>query len=185
MRQPLLSVLAATLALSCQKPPREASAPPETVFEHPGLGVSFAVPSDWVRQNEGSAIVFSGPEGSPAFYTTLTLQTSPEGAAADPDDTMLLERVLEHSYSALESDRTPRFVGRSPARVAGVEALRYFVSFDLHERDRLRAGVLLRVRSSIVDVSYTAPAERFGDNLHVFERALATLRIDPGDGGAP
>ncbi len=157
-----------------------AAAPAERSYDDPGLGASFALPATWLERVEGDAVVFSGPAGTDAYYTPLTLQVS--AAAAGEAD---LAHVLERTYGAIESDRAPVFLVRTPARVAGAPAIRYLVSFDWNERPRLRAGVIVASPGAVWHLAYTASPELFASGLGTFERALDTVALAPPDGGAP
>jgi hypothetical protein len=45
------------------------------VFEDPGMGVSMRYPADWIYQKPSAyTAVFSGPRGTAAYYSTVTLQ---------------------------------------------------------------------------------------------------------------
>jgi hypothetical protein len=180
MRGHVLPVSLVLAAAACGARGPAAPLPPERSYDNPGLGVSFAIPAEWVDDAVGAAVVLGGPAGTPSYFTPLTLQASPRGAVA-PD----LDRVLTATWEHPAGDAPPTVRARVPALVAGAQALRYLVAFDLHEVPRLRAGVLLRHGGSVVDLAYVAPRDLFAANLLVFERALATLALAPPDGGEP
>lgn len=183
----LLAVLPLVVAAGCQRP--EAVTAKTRLYVHPGLGVSFELPGDWTETALGSAVVFGGPAGTPAWYTTLTLQASPDlGPSTDAPEQ--LERVLSETVRVLPTDEPPHLGARShfvlPATASGVTVgLRYAAAFDLYEHARLREGVLLRTPSAFVSLAYTAPAELFAESYAVFDDALATLLPGVPDGGQP
>jgi len=176
----LLTCLVLLVAGCDQRRPPEA-APTERTYDNPALGVSFLVPAAWVDDAEGAAVVVAGRPGTPDFFTTLTLQAGPVGAGDAAD----LERVLAASWAHVASDEPPYIVARVPTLAGGLPALRYLVAFDLHERPRLRAGLLLSHGASVIDLGYVAPRELFTQGLPVFERAVDTLTLAPPDGGEP
>jgi hypothetical protein len=174
------SLLAGALAGCVSRHPALLPAD-EWTYDNPALGVSFAVPAAWSDEVEGAAVVVGGPPKTPAYFTTLTLQASPVGTSELTD----LERVLHASWEHGPGDEPPQVLARAPTLAAGLPALRYLVSFDLHERARLRAGLLLRHGASVIDLAYVAPREQFAAGLPVFERALDTLALAPADDGEP
>lgn len=178
-----VAIVSAATGPACQSPPPDAPRHGEQTFAHPGAGVSFVVPRDWAWRAEGDALVFAGSEGTPAYYTTITLQVSPP--AVPTPAAAALEQTLEATYRSPDFDRPPRWLRRDPALLGEWPALRYLVRFVFQEHDRLRDGVLLAPTGAIIDLNYTAPVELFATSLAVYERILESLATEPVDGGAP
>jgi hypothetical protein len=143
---------------------------PTWLFHHDATGVSFDLPQAWQITRPGSALVFSGPAESPAYYTTITMQ-------ALLDTEQPLDEVLTAAYGDLAD--LPQFAWhfREPAVTACRPGLRYGLQAEVHESLRFKHGVLFDASGTVVDLSYAATPELFFDGLPVFEHALATLAV--------
>ncbi len=186
-RSRLLALAAAVLLAGCQRPDVRPS--PTRTYVHPGLGLSFELPADWTETAVGSAVVLGGPAGTPAYFTTITVQASPE-LALEPDVPGQLESVLAATVRILPSDDPPRL---GPRRLLCIPsftpppllALRYSLAFDLYEHKRLREGLLVRTATALVAIDYSAPAELFAESYLVFDGVVTSLLAFPPDGGQP
>lgn len=146
--------------------------PQEGWLVHEEAGVAVAVPPNWHTTRATTGVVAGGEEGSPAYYTTLTIQALRPGEKARFAE--LLRAAYEHP--AIGDSMPPTY---SPCVAGDTLGLCYAVSFTLFAEPRRRLGVLLDLAPYVVDVSFTAPAADYADHVDVFERALMTLYVEP------
>ncbi len=145
---------------------------PEGWLLHEEAGVAVAVPPNWHTQRATTGVVAGGEEGSPAYYTTLAIQAvrpAPNARFAD-----ILRAAYEHP--AIGDSMPPRY---EPCVAGDVLGLCYSIEMTVFAEPRRRLGVLLDLAPYVVDVSFTAPAADYADHVDVFERALATLYVEP------
>ena len=159
------------LVISCAGPPPGDPAPRSWLFHHDATGVSFELPASWRATESERALVFSGPERSPSYYTTITFQA----ALSDSD------RTLGDALAAAHADlaELPQFAWhfREAALVATRPALRYGLQVELHESVRVRHGVVFDASGTVVDLAYAGTPEVFDSGLPAFEHVLATVAV--------
>jgi hypothetical protein len=165
MRWTCACLLAACHATTAPAPP-----PPLATVSDAVLGVALDVPRDWVEQATGTSHVFSGPPGTDAWYTTLTLQPLAKADAGED-----LETAVARAYDAVGERRGFAWERRDPFTAAGRPALFYRVRFEHHETPREKACVLVDAGTHWLDLCYAATAELFASGLPVFEDALQSL----------
>jgi hypothetical protein len=161
-----------TLLLACAgDPPVAERKPGPWLYHHDATGVSFELPPGWAVTESGAALVFSGPAGSPDYFTTVTLQ-----AALRTDD-----QTLDEALAAAHAELTqlPQFAWhfREPALVATRPALRYGLQVELHESLRLKHGVLFDASGTIVNLVFAGTPEVFSTGLPIFEHVLGTVAV--------
>jgi hypothetical protein len=143
-------------------------------FYHDALGIGFDLPVHWTYHSQassrGSVLVFSGPNHTNQYYTTVTLQ-----AVTSPQES-LYQALLTVHESILG---LPEFawIAREPAVIDGRPALRYALCVQLHESLRLKYGVLLEASGYLVNLTYSGTTEVFGDAVGVFEDIVASLSV--------
>ena len=139
---------------------------------HEEAGVSVAVPPNWHTTRATTGVVAGGDEGTPAYYTTLSIQ------ALRPSDKTRFAEILRAAYEhpAIGDSMPPTY---APCVAGDMLGLCYAVSFTVFAEPRHRLGVLLDLAPYVIDVSFTAPAAAYADHVDVFERALATLYVEP------
>jgi len=160
------------LACGCASdPPVVNDGPGPWLYHHDATGVSFELPTTWTVTDSGAALVFSGPNGSPDYYTTVTFQ-----AALRTDD-QTLDEALATAHAELT--QLPQFAWhfREPALVATRPALRYGLQVELHESLRFKHGVLFDASGTIVNLVFAGTPEVFATGLPVFEHVLATVAV--------
>jgi hypothetical protein len=163
----------AIAAVSCNAPDRAPSpgAPAHRLYWHDGLAFGFEVPPGWLEQQEGDALVFSGPRDTTAHFTTLVLQVV-DANGRDPS------AALEEVRSA-STERYPfTWIERRPDFVAGRRAARYVFEVELHESVRRKLGLLIDIDDYLVDLSYAATPELFAIGIPAFEHARSTFRVE-------
>lgn len=133
-------------------------------------GVSFLVPTDWIERTEAHARVFSGAEGTPEFFTTLTLQTT-------ANDGRPLVDLLKLSYAPLAQRTKLTWVAVTATSVGRRPAVRFEVTYPLEEAARHQTGLLIDAGPKIVVLTYGANEELFSQGNGVFARVLATLML--------
>lgn len=193
----LLATCTAVL-LGCAPKVQPLSWQQEGWLVHEEAGVAVAMPVNWHATRATTGVVAGGDEGSPDYYTTLAIQAVRPSATARISD--ILRTAYEHpSIGDSLLPVTPRLArptteGAGQGRGAGVGetpnelvpcvagdtlGVCYAVSFTVFAEPRRRLGVLLDLAPYVVDVSFTAPSASFPDHVDVFERALATLYVEP------
>ncbi len=170
MTTALSQTVVASLALACATliacdQPAPAAPPTTRVFSDELLGLSFELPADWRHERIGQRHIFSGPEGTDLFFTTVTLQPLGPGEKLDV--------ALSRAYESALGYRGFAWERREPTTVAGRPALRYGVTFELHEKQRRKSGVVLDSGEQLLDLSYGATTELFATGLPAF-----TLLVD-------
>ena len=121
-------------------------------------------------------VVWSGRRGADAWYTTVTVQRAAGPAAAGG---LSLDETLKAAYASVTDAPGFAWDWIEPTSVGGVAAVRYAVTFELHEAKRRKLGVMLATSAGAVDVAYGASDERFAAGLPVFEGVVASIWIDP------
>jgi hypothetical protein len=168
----MLLLATCTAVLGCAPRGPAPSWPHEGTLLHEEAGVAIAVPPNWLTTRSTTGMVAGGEPGTPAYYTTLSIQALRPPAKATFAE--LLRAAYEH----------PAITDNYPAAMVPCVAddalgACYAVSFTLFAEPRRRVGVLIDLGSYVVDVAFTAPAADFADHVDVFERVLATLTIEP------
>lgn len=174
---PVAMLATATGACSTVEPKPGAQEPaPEPRTQQirlDGLGLGFELPLAWSGQTEGQARVYSGPEGTAGYFTTITVQ------ALDSAGTPLGE-ILETAYAELAKKPGFAWKGRQPDALGQRQLLRYELEFELHEVKRRKAGLLIAAAESgtrVVDIAYAAPASLFEQGRQVFADLENTLAV--------
>ncbi len=165
------SILLAALLVSCSLPTGGAEFRPEETkrAEIVGFSVSFDVPGTFIRTEMEGGVLFAGPKGRPEYFTPLIVQ--PRATQAN------LGEVLEGLLAPLMNN--PSFVmhRQEPIAVGGVLALLYELSFELHDADRRRLGVLVPTPGGVVDIALAANENLIRDAFPIFDRVLDSLVV--------
>jgi len=132
------------------------------------LGVSFLAPADWVERTEAHSRVFSGAQGTPEFFTTLTLQTV-------INDGRPLMDVLELTYAPLARRTKLTWVSVTATSVGRRPAIRFEVTYLLEEAERHQVGLLVDAGPKILALTFSASEDLFAQGTSVFARVLSTL----------
>ena len=155
---------------ACAAPTAPVSVDTTRTYIDELTGLSFALPADWIDEEQGETHIFSGAAGTPAFFTTLTLQQ----VTGVP---LALDAALDEAFERVET--LPQFAweDRSISAVDGWIGLRYSVQFEYNEALQRKAGILLIRPPFLIDLSYGADDDLFNRGLPVFENALRTLAL--------
>ena len=146
--------------------PSESSEPEVEMVPFPetNLGYKVSYPKAWMaKQNGPFSVVFSGPENSPAFYSTVIIQNvRPEkrGPAADAVLASLTRQLRDGAKEVSFSDVTAFLQGQ----VAGLDGGKQFTADFMHNNEAFRQWTIIlpRLDSPVVHVlSYTSPAHQF------------------------
>lgn len=177
----LVACLALALSSSACTPP-EASKPsapflPMTsVITDIDSGLAFSLPADWVEEERDHQRIFSGPEGTPQYFTTITLQTLSSQWHESP--AMALEQILENT-----DDSRARLISTESRLLHGSGGLHpaLWYSIELrHHRERFRrVGVIIAISQGLVDIQYTASINLFESSFLVFDSLLSSLIVEP------
>lgn len=160
-------VLLASLGCSELETHQTPTSAPSTFFEIDGFSLGFEVPANWKRARLARGYAFTGP-GDLAF-TPLVVQARRSGAP--------VEAALEQLAQPVEDFPNFAWVEKSPVAVGGVLAVRYEMTFDLHETTRRRHGVVLPIKEGLVDLAVTGNQPLMVSALPFFDRAINTLDL--------
>lgn len=177
----LVACLALALSSSACTAP-EAPTSPVPSLPQPSIitdlesGLAFSIPADWVEESGDHQRVFSGPQGSPQYFTTITLQTLSSEWHESP--TVALEKILEST-----EDSRARLIATESRLFPGSESLHPALWYSLelrHHRERFRRiGVIIAVSQRLVEIQYTASTPLFESSFLVFDSLLASLIVEP------
>jgi len=149
-------------------------------FPDSGLGYTVSYPKHWeAKQNGPYSVVFSGPEGTPAFFSTVIIQNvRPKGGreGADPVIASLTRQLRDGAKNVSFSNVTEFLRGD----VAGFEGGKQFTAGFLHNDEPFKQWtvVLPRQDSSVVHVlSYTSPTEQFDRYRPMAGKIINSWRI--------
>ncbi len=149
-------------------------------FPDSGLGYTVSYPEHWVaKQNGPYSVVFSGPEGTPAFFSTVIIQNvRPKGGRKGADTVIasLTRQLRDGAKKVSFSDVTEFLQGK----VAGFEGGKQFTADFLHNNEPFRQWtiVLPRQDSPVVHVvSYTSPTEQFDSYRPMAGEIINSWRI--------
>jgi hypothetical protein len=161
------------------------------VFADPDVGYAIRHPSDWVvAQPSEFTTMFSGPQGGPAYYATVSVQNVRPPAAIDPADAVA--KVVENLHSQLKRGAQDLQFLEDSAYVhdkGGVAlAGRQFVVSYMREGRVYRQWTVVAPRDegTIAHVwSYAAPNDDFDRFRPLAQAMLESWRIGPQLNGAP
>lgn len=146
------------------------------IIEDVNAGISFQLPPHWYETPSDSHRVFSGPQGTPEYFTTITLQTlSPRW---DPTPDLALATLLKETR-----DIRPDVLAQIPLVLTTTTmtqpGLLYSLAFLHHREPFRRIGVLLPSEGRLLDINYTANTALFAQSLPVFQEVLNSLGVSP------
>lgn len=161
------------------------------VFADPDVGYAMRHPARWVvAQPSAFTTMFSGPQGTPAYFSTVSVQNVQPPAAIDMGDAVA--KVLENLHSQLRRGAKELNILAESAYVHDKGGLalngRQFVVSYARENQLYRQWTVVAPRDTgtIVHVwSYAAPDTDFDTFRPIAEWMLASWRIGPQLTGAP
>jgi hypothetical protein len=133
-------------------------------------GLCFLLPTDWIERDESGARVYSGPEGTDAYFSTLTLQTS-------INDGRPLFEVLQTIYTPLSRRSKLTWLAVAATSIRRRPAIRFEVTFTLEEAPRRQAGLIIDTGERVLSFTYTANADLFVQSQGVFAQAVDSLHF--------
>lgn len=166
--------------------PRPADVPDDwVVFAEPGAGFTLWHPPDWTPRPTGDRWSFNADSGIDAFGATLGVAVHPTRAAGG-----VVEDKWEHSRSILSStyEDTDHELLTDGIEVEHIRwqvddtEVPFFVAVYAAPASELGQLVLVAERDSrsVIELTYTAPAEVFGDLVEdVAMRVLETVDTAP------
>ncbi len=151
------------------------------LFAEPGYGFTVNYPQDWIFEKdlEKIAVIFSGPEGTDEYYTTVTFQTVFSRDLGGYYDS------LEELYTDLKSqheevggkihsyeEQTFEYHG------ATYPMINYDTTFQMNGEDVWRYVIILeRDQHAFHQISYTAPIDLIDLSLEEYELILDTFDL--------
>ncbi|MBU2469446.1 MAG: hypothetical protein KKC78_12470 [Proteobacteria bacterium] len=158
--------------------PSGAAAQAYRIHQDQSLAYSMEVPVHWAYQvqpgSQGRSLVFSGPQGSPEYRATLSLQIV--DAKAFPG----LEAVARELESQWSRQTGYRLLARQNGSLAGQSALRLLAAFSNAQGEAFRREQFIcRGGPYYYLLAYTAPESIFAQGQAHRDRALASLRLLP------
>ena len=170
----LLLLLMFTGCADTPPPPSPDSS--RQIVDDVNAGISFQLPPHWYETPSDSHRIFSGPRGTPEYFTTITLQTlSPHWG---PTPELALATLLKETR-----DIRPKVLAQIPlVLTTGTSAdtgLLYSLAFLHHREPFRRIGVLIPSEGRLLDINYTANTAFFAQALPVFQGVLDSLGVSP------
>jgi hypothetical protein len=115
------------------------------VFDESGFGFTVSYPNNWIYETDGFLVVFSGPENTDEYFTTINIQNLIKG---------------EGGYSTLEDiykDYKEQFLTVNSTRIGKME-------YEIFEQDNAEYPMM------VFDVEYERENENFKQTILVIER---------------
>ena len=166
-------------------------------FAEPGFGYTMPYPPSWVYEKPSQwTVVFSGPEGTDAYYTTVTVQNLQ--ASTYPDMNAVIEDLKQQLKASGKKHRWHHTVPYLHMDDMGnVEGKQFTMEYWEGKQKLRRSGVLIpRPKFGVYHYwSYTAPEALWSESLDLaeamrdgFQRvaaaASAPMREEPLSGSA-
>lgn len=156
------------------------------LFSEPGFGYSIMYPADWMRRRPtASRVEFSGGEGTPAYYATVSIENTRVTEAKNPAAAAAaLFAVLKQQLA--KDAAGVAFLGERPYRYAknGLELDGHalLVAYgQAGQRFRQYTVVLPRPQGTVAHVwSFAAPEDRFSEFQPIAEEMLQGWTIATG-----
>lgn len=181
----LIAVLIMSCMLSfspvCAQGPKE-KAPPVKLFQEKSAGYTLEYPSDWVYESpDKGTFVFSGPSGTKAFYSTVSLQnllSDKSGGRYRDVDALVndLIRQFETAAGFKRSGISPYVYSKGGMRLAGKELVVEYVK----DGTRFKQWVIVLPTSSgkiLRTWFYTSPAAQYDEFLNTAKAILDSWTI--------
>ncbi len=157
----------------------EASAQGFKPYLNDKFKFAFEVPAHWVTElkktESANALIFSGPKGSPEYFTTINVQIvfrTPETSLEDQ-----IAEIIRQWSSA------PRFklISKERGRLAGQPAVRLVARYQLAgTKDMYGQEQYLTERGEYYYwIGYTAPLDMFERYRWIMDRSIASFRFLP------
>ncbi|MEX2324606.1 MAG: DUF4333 domain-containing protein [Nitriliruptoraceae bacterium] len=137
------------------------------LFAEPGVGYLLWHPRDWAVDRSPTVTVFSGPEGTDAYRTTVNVQvlltSAVGGTYADADALYddLVEQIADMGGDIFWEEEDDLMLVSGPRRARGFQAYWQMEGEEFMQM----ALVMARDADSVVQISYTAPVELYEDFL--------------------
>lgn len=156
-------------------------------FTGDGFGFSINYPSDWiVEKPERHVLMFSGPEGTDAYFAVISISNLDQSAAADPmagatKAAADLKTQINAAASGVQYlQEAPFFFDFNGQKTKGLQ----FLASYIHDGQKFRKLVFIapRPKGGIVHIwSYAAPESHFERFKAIAESMWQSWRI--GEGG--
>ncbi len=148
------------------------------LFNESGFGFTVSYPSNWIYEADNSLVVFSGPENTDEYFTTINIQNliKGEGGYSDFDEiyqdyreqflTANESRISEMQYEIFEQDNT-----EYPMMFFDVEYERE------NENFKQTIAIIERPDNIFHQFSYTAPVDLFSLSEDTAENMFESFKI--------
>jgi len=188
---PAVSVVAPPLAVSVPPPAATAdgsvTGPPAgfVYYHEPTTGLGIPHPVGWVAERAAGSVTLSGPEGTPAYDTTINVQALRRADAANRD----LATAVQ-SFSRGLQGQGAKIDGSDPGTLAGVPAhfIYAFAKVGHPERQgytHVFRYILIERPEVIAVVSYVSSIDDWEAYRPVARQSEAAIRVTGGAAGAP
>jgi|GEM_PF-1448875 len=154
-----------------QKPPKPTDAGGPQRFAEPGFGYTMPYPPNWVYEKPSRwTAVFSGPKGTDAYYTTVTVQNLSAKTYADMNAVVAdLKAQLKASGKKHRWHNTLPYLHMDDA--GNVQGKQFTMEYWEGKEKLRRTGVLIpRLEQGVYHYfSYTAPEALYGESHDLAE----------------
>ena len=142
-------------------------------------GFSTEFPDGWVSQSQktktGSALVFSGPQGTDEYFTTINLQV----VIRQPTDTLEgRANGLEQQFATAQDYAR---ISREPFTLAGQPAIRLVVTYrQTGVKEAFKQEQVIAERGAyFYTIAYTAPVGLYERSAAVMKAVIAGFQFLP------
>lgn len=149
---------------------RPADVPADWVlFAEPGAGFLLWHPPGWIVERDEGTAVFSGPEGTDAYRTTINVQvvtTTAAGGIYPDEDALyadLYEQIVSVDGEVFWEEEDVLELASGPRRALGMQGI-----WEMRGEQFMQLAIVLaRDARTLVQISYTAPIEFYEDSLEL------------------
>ena len=144
-------------------------------YTNEAYNFSVQLPSHWEQEASGNAMVFSGPQDTEEWNTTINFQIIPLA------DSITIDSVSGQLQSQWQGSPNYKLLSETPGKLDGHPALRLLVTYGIEGQNVTisQEQLLVRGNSSIYAIAYTAPESLFERHHDKMAVALDSFRILP------
>lgn len=160
------------------------SVPLTKVYDNHDSKYLIKYPSDWIYdESEKGAVVFSGKKNTPAYYTTINIQTVLTKKAGG-DYSSVADLISDIKRQVLAESPKTNFVDRGKfeipmkngSNLTG-QSLSFIYTYKGHIIQQWQVVVLREDKLVLYTWAYTAPIEQYNDNLSTAKTMLSSWMI--------
>ncbi len=152
----------------------------EKTFFYSGIGVYWQYPNDWMYEYLNAwSILFSGYEGTDAYYTTVNIQNVLTTAGGgDYEDLEAHYEDYKSQIEAVDGTVTEYIEGEIESFGTVFQYFTFTTSYEQEDQDMQQKVYLIERDEDVFhQISYTAPSDLYDEYFEVFEEMMASIKI--------